>query len=47
MKALLNEINYLDEAIAKEFYDAFNEYREKLSEINYKRLIEEGVIEIT
>ena len=44
-KILLNKCMQLNDLVNREIISAFAEYRDKLEEANYKRLVEEGFIE--
>lgn len=43
-KALFNRCMQLNELVEREIISAFSEYRAKLEEANYNRLVEEGII---
>ena len=45
-KALIDETLYLSRKVAEEAIRAFDEHMEMLDEMEYKRLVEEGIIEL-
>ena len=46
MKALFDESLYLSRVIAEEAFRTFDEHMAMLDEMEYKRLVEEGIIEL-
>ena len=44
-KVMLNRCVMLNDLVNKEIINAFQEYRHKLEEANYKRLQEEGILD--